>query len=229
MGRNPDCVISLPDVVGISGLHGTICYKDGAFYIKDEESTNGIQRNNVSLTAEEALQENTDYMLGEATLTYDAQGVTVPTLPSATPAQPAAAPAAPKPSRPTNAPKAKPVGQGGQRSPKPLADTIIDYSQHKKVDDGFVTTYAIIIIIVSFLAGMTLRHWKDTGGFFPKEAFQERPTEVTKVTKSATPSAGKAKPSPAPSTAAPTVTPTPATTPSYTGDDSKRTALGTAK
>ncbi len=215
LGRNSDCVVSLPDVIGLSGLHSTITYKNGAFFIKDEGSTNGIYRIDVRLSAEEPLQEKTDYILGEATLTYDAQGAPVPALPTP------AAPTAPKPKTPTNAPKPLTASKTGKRKPSPLADITIDSAQPKKVDDGFVSTYAIIIVLFSFLAGMTLRHWKDTGGFFPKEAFEDRPTITKTVEKS---SSSSTTPS-----ANPTVNiPSPTATPSSTGNNSKKTAMGTA-
>ncbi len=226
LGRNPDCVISLPDVVGLSGLHCSICYKDGAFYVKDEGSTNGVYRIDVRLSSEEPLQENTEYIIGEATLTYDALGATVPALPSAAAPKPAVTPAAPKPKNPTNTPKRNTVASGDNGKPNVLAGSTIDYSQHKKVDDGFVSTYAIIIVIISFLAGMTLRHWKDTGGFFPKEAFQERPTEVKKVTKNSASSTSTPKQNPTASATTPI--PTPSSTNSAASNP-KQTAMGTAK
>ncbi len=207
LGRNADCVISLPDVVGLSGLHCSIVYKNDSFYIKDEGSTNGVYRTDTKISSEEALQESTDYLLGEATLTYDAQGAAVPALPVP---NTAASKPAPKPAKPINAvPKKQ----------NTLTGKTVDYSAAKPKEDGFAPIYAVIIVIISFIAGMTLRHWKDTGGFFPKDAFAETPTEIKKVEKPASSAPSTTSPSPSSTTPAPAQPAQPAP---------RKTALGTA-
>ncbi len=177
IGRNPDCIISLPDIVGMSGLHCSITHREGSFYISDNGSTNGTYRLDTRLSAEEPLQEGVEYKLGEAILTYDAQGAPVPALPAAATAAagtpPLVAPA-PASAAPAAAPDAGSPPRPPRRKKNPFAVKRAGYDPKKK-EDGFAPVFAVIIVIVSLLAGMTLRHWKDTGGFFPSDALSDPP------------------------------------------------------
>ncbi len=180
IGRNPDCIISLPDVVGLSGVHCSIVCREGSFYIKDEGSTNGTRREGALVTDAEPLQEGVEYQLGEAQLTYDAQGATIPAL---TVSAPSAA-TSPKAKLITSAASAD--GVPAPKRPPRKKEARPAYVPKK--EDGFAPIFAVIIVVVSFIAGMTLRHWKDTGGFFPSEAMSSQPAEARK------PAAAKAKP-----------------------------------
>ncbi len=183
IGRNPDCIISLPDVVGISGVHCSIVCREGSFYIKDEGSTNGTRREGALVTDAEPLQEGVEYQLGEAQLTYDAQGATIPALAVSAPG------AATPPRAKLITPAASAASADGVPAPKrPPSKKEARPAYVPKKEDGFAPIFAVIIVVVSFIAGMTLRHWKDTGGFFPSEAMSSPPADASK------PAAAKAKP-----------------------------------
>ncbi len=86
IGRNDDCLISLPSIVGISGLHCTITLVDGAYVITDNASTNGTLEGERRISSE-PLRAGVVYGIGNATMTFD------PELPEAAPAAQPSTPA----------------------------------------------------------------------------------------------------------------------------------------
>ncbi len=166
IGRNDDCLISLPDVAGLSGLHCSIKKVDDAYIITDQNSTNGIIHQSERVN-EYILREGESLLLGEATLTYDAEGAP---LPAALVKEKAAAEKpAPAPSSADAAPaKATPLRKKRvvKKSDESGLELRTGSSYRTRKSSSGITTYVIAVIVLSFLAGLTLRHWRDTKGFF---------------------------------------------------------------
>ncbi len=191
LGRNEDCIISLPDVIGISGLHCTIRFEDGRYYIKDENSTNGTLLNGEAIDEVE-LQEGCDYSIGDAILRFDAEAPAAPAAvtPASEPAAEQTAPAeasaltppagledklaqydqmaAPAAAAEEAAPAPKPIkapkkaGNQSTRIPRPSLG-----ATKKKASSPLVAVFVIIVLALSALAGMSIRHFQETGQFFP--------------------------------------------------------------
>jgi pSer/pThr/pTyr-binding forkhead associated (FHA) protein len=68
IGRDADCDVSLPEVVGLSRQHCCITYTQAGFTICDMGSTNGTFADTVRLTEETIITEGTKYKIGEAEL-----------------------------------------------------------------------------------------------------------------------------------------------------------------
>ncbi len=198
IGRNEDCLISLPDVVGISGLHCSIAYVDGTHIITDEGSSNGTIVDGGKVK-QEALQENLKYCIGDCYLSYYSEAAQAAPAPAAAPTvaptpvveeAPAgpnvdaflnnAAPGAgyavpqsahPKTSLPQNSidPNFAPKGKKKLKSTK--ASSILKVQKIKVREAGVSPAYVAAVLILSFVAGLTIRHWQDTGTFLPQAIF----------------------------------------------------------
>ncbi len=209
IGRNEDCVISLPDVVGLSGAHCVIRYKTGSYYIKDDDSMNGTVRDDTYIKKEEPLQENTEYKIGEAILTFEAEGATVPPLPVPKPAT----------SKESSEGEAKPLlrRRSQQGAASELAASVMKRTSPSAAASGSSDSnalYAFVILVASLIAGITLRHWKDTGQLIFTEMFTPAVQEAP-----ATPAATTPPASTSPAVAAP----------ASSSSDGAKTLLGSPK
>lgn len=70
IGRDENCVVSMPDVVGLSGRHCTIRREGQVYVITDNHSTNGTLCDGEPIT-ESVMRRSAVYSLGEATLVFD--------------------------------------------------------------------------------------------------------------------------------------------------------------
>ncbi len=202
IGRNEDCLISLPDVIGISGLHCSITYVDGAHILTDEGSSNGTIVEGGKLSRE-ALQENLKYGIGNCILTYYAEAAQAAPTPAAAPApaveaapdvpnvdaflNPSAAAAAPasyatpqsahpKTSLPghmidPNFAPNSPLGKGKKKLKGNKLSSALKMQKFKQSEQGISPAYVAAVLILSFVAGLTIRHWQDTGTFLPQAIF----------------------------------------------------------
>ncbi len=252
IGRNADCLISLPQVVGISGLHCSISLVDGKHIIKDEGSTNGTLEGKRAITSE-PLRAGATYTIGTAAMTYDPERP-VENLPLAT-AAPAAMPAprsvspalaeaaaaiagpkrkavassalaeaaaaigvkgvaAPEGAKkPEDAPAASAEKKPGEPAPKaeekadqpreaekPKADEPAakpEPARRRKAKPGMSDAekkqalavvnffYVAIVLALAFYAGLTLRHWVETGNYLPSS--KPAPAKAAPAAKPAAP------------------------------------------
>ena len=79
IGRDENCVVSMPDVVGLSGRHCTIRREGADYVIADNHSTNGTLCNGEPIT-EAVLRRSAVYSLGEATLVFDPETSAAPKI-----------------------------------------------------------------------------------------------------------------------------------------------------
>ncbi len=98
IGRRDDCLISLPMIVGLSGMHCSISMADGQYVITDEGSSNGTLDGDRAISSE-YLRAGVAYSIGSAVLIFDPE---VEAVPAAAPAP--SAPPAPKPKAKKKAP-----------------------------------------------------------------------------------------------------------------------------
>ncbi|MFI3243888.1 MAG: FHA domain-containing protein [Akkermansia sp.] len=197
IGRNEDCLISLPDVIGISGLHCSIAYVDGVHIITDENSSNGTIVEGGKLK-QEALQENMQYHIGNCYLSYYAEAEQAAPAPVAATPEPEAAPAgpnidaflnpAPTPEHPkTHLPEhkidpsftpASPQGKGKGKLKSGKMPAVFKMQKFKQSEAGISPAYVAAVLILSFVAGLTIRHWQETGTFLPQALFAKEQAEA---------------------------------------------------
>ncbi len=167
IGRNEDCLISLPGVLGISGVHCSISLVGGEYVITDEGSSNGTMDGERAVSSE-ALREGVAYGIGNALLYFDAE---------AAPAAPVEEPLAePIPvseyAQPVEA--AVPVEEAAPVAPvrkRKAAPSPLKVPKLKKKSEamGFAQLlYVVVVLALAFYAGLTLRHWMATGEFLPQ-------------------------------------------------------------
>ncbi len=83
IGREDYCVIPMPTILGLSGLHCSIACVEGEYVITDEGSSNGTYEGERAISSE-PLRADAVYTIGNAFLTFD------PEIPVALPAEPEA-------------------------------------------------------------------------------------------------------------------------------------------
>ncbi len=92
IGREESCAISLPTILGLSGLHCSIVRVEDTYVMTDEGSTNGTYEGERAISSE-PLRAGAVYSIGNAALTFD------PEIPAVLPVDPVEpemeAPAAP--------------------------------------------------------------------------------------------------------------------------------------
>lgn len=79
IGRDENCVVSMPDVVGLSGRHCTIRREGQVYVIADNHSTNGTLCDGEPIT-ESVMRRSAVYSLGEATLVFDPETSAAPKI-----------------------------------------------------------------------------------------------------------------------------------------------------
>lgn len=150
IGRDEENLVALPDVAGISGRHCVITYAHGGYAITDAGSTNGTMVQGRRIVSE-PLTEGLVYKLGDADLSYDAE------RDSATKAQERLQKSH---AAPTAVPTERPVATHSR----------VKFAPHKKeapvaapVHTRLRGLYIVVIFILSFAAGLTLRHLQNAG------------------------------------------------------------------
>ncbi len=180
IGREADCVIPMQSVVGISGLHCSIALVGSEYVITDHGSSNGTLADGRAISSE-PLCAGVVYSIGNAALTFDPElPVDEPVL-ECTPAETAEAQpeilAEPIAVSEYAAPEAEsaPAAPAPVKKKKVPAQSQTPYVMPVYKKKGQTMTavnylYVIIILALSFYAGMTLRHWMVTGSFLPEAA-----------------------------------------------------------
>ncbi len=221
IGRNEECMVSMPQIVGISGLHCSISLVEGKHIIRDEGSTNGTLDGQRAIGSE-PLRAGVTYSIGNASMTYDPElpQVDVP-APKAAPAaasalagaaaliglgqerkassgsalasaaaaigmkgseaadvsrvrtEPAPAPgplaASAKAESPAAAPakaEEKPAVKLLTKAARPV-ETAVQPEPQNPVLAVLNGVYVVAMLLLAVYAGLTLRHWLETGTFLP--------------------------------------------------------------
>ncbi len=182
IGREEGCVIPMPGIIGLSGLHCSIALVGSEYVITDEGSSNGTLDGERAISSE-PLRAGVVYSIGNAALTFD------PEIPAAVPAEPVVEPApaaeplptpvevseyaAPAAEAPVEAALAEtvapaaPVKKKKKKSAKALKAMPVFQTQSQTMT-AVNYLYVIIVLAIAFYAGMTLRHWMVTGSFLPE-------------------------------------------------------------
>lgn len=223
IGRDASCLVSIPDVVGLSGRHCTIRREGADYVIADNNSTNGTLCDGEPIT-ERVLRRGAVYSLGEATLVFDPELSSAPKIDIAALAagrdEGAAAHSAER-KEPDATDSPSPQGRGEvsdgvsrslevkeeagelgrdssdegssveSRSSSPPAEETPAPRLHvpagsrlrsRRVQPAatttkrsafvrlFVALYVLAVLGGAFYAGLTLRHWWETGLYLPEDA-----------------------------------------------------------
>jgi pSer/pThr/pTyr-binding forkhead associated (FHA) protein len=157
IGRHPDSVVVL-EFPSVSGHHAVIELGDGGCFVTDQKSSNGTRVNGVEI--EEARLSEGDrlafgdvqavYYQGEApALLAEAEEIRVP-MPQVAPVVEAA----------------PPMPQRNYRTPAPPRNRAVRVNSYPDTSGSGCATAAIVIalFVAAFLAGLYLRHHKETGG-----------------------------------------------------------------
>ncbi len=198
IGRGEDCLISMPGIMGLSGLHCSISLVEGQYVITDEGSSNGTMDGSRAISSE-PLREGVAYGIGNAFLFFDAE---TPAAASAEPApEVAAAPAPEAVAEPlaepipvseyaayAEAPAPEPVQQEApapvkkkRKAASSLARVQRNMAAMKSKREAMTAVnyvYVLLVLAFAFYAGMTLRHWQVTGEWLPN--FDSSPAKAAK-------------------------------------------------
>ncbi len=151
IGRNEDCVIPMPGITGLSGLHCSITLSGGVYVITDEGSSNGTFCGERAISSE-VLGEGVAYAIGNALLYFDAESAAAPAeAPAPVVEEPAAA---------------TPVRRKKKVSAVKMANKAMA-AQRKKAETMSAINYVYVLLVLAFAfyGGLTLRHWMETGDF----------------------------------------------------------------
>jgi len=178
-GKGEDNDIVLADGA-ISGQHGTISYEGDSFIITDLDSTNGTKINGVARTRHE-LKSRDRIEVGEVTGVFYADGdvpdasdfdpkvatstVSVSAEEVAVASSSAVAPAVASGARP---PKS---GSSDSGVPKPVKGGASPYDEQSNT--GFYLFVMSFMAVAVALVGLSARHYLETDGFFPKDAWEK--------------------------------------------------------
>ncbi len=176
IGRGENCMVSLPDVLGLSRLHCSIVLKDGRYFIRDEGSTNGTLDGKRPISME-VLQSDVVYSIGSAKLSYEPE-LALPPVPAAaghvaaTPAVPAADKAADAPADSSAAPaadkaEARPEAPAEPKQEPAGQKAAAPRRARRKMPRLLCWLLLVVVVLIAFAAGMMLRCWVDTGSFLP--------------------------------------------------------------
>ncbi len=196
IGRGEDCLISMPGIMGLSGLHCSISLVEGQYVITDEGSSNGTMDGSRAISSE-PLREGVAYGIGNAFLFFDAE---TPAAASAEPAPKVAAAPAPEA---VAEPLAEPIPVSEyaayaeapepvqQEAPAPVKKKRKAASSLARVQRNMAAmkskreamtavnyVYVLLVLAFAFYAGMTLRHWQVTGEWLPN--FDSSPAKAAK-------------------------------------------------
>ncbi len=180
IGRNEDCLIPLPSIMGLSGLHCSISLVGGEYVITDEGSSNGTLEGERAI-ASEPLREGVAYSIGEAFLSFDSEAAPaeaaleapIPVSEYEAYAEPAVE-EAPAAAAPVKKKKKKKGPSALQKASRTMA------SQQKKAQAMSAVNYVYVLLVLAlaFYAGMTLRHYVVTGEYLPN--FDSSPAKAAK-------------------------------------------------
>ncbi len=178
IGRNEDCLISLPGIEGLSGLHCSIALVGGEYVLTDEGSQNGTLDGERPISSE-PLREGVAYGIGSAYLYFYADAPAAEQEPLAEPIA-VSEYAEEAPVAEEGAPTAvRRVVRKKKPSVLKQANRAMVAEQKKAQAMSAVNyVYVLLVLALSFYAGMTLRHWMVTGEYLPN--FDSSPAKAVK-------------------------------------------------
>ncbi len=187
IGSREDCLIPLPGIEGLSGLHCSIALKEGEYVITDEGSEGGTLEGERAISSE-PLREGVAYSIGAAQLYFDSESAPAeealaepievseyeeaPVAQAAPAAEEAAAPAA---AAPVKKKKKK------KKAPSALSQASLAMATQKRKAQAMSAVnyvYVLLVLALAFYGGMTLRHWMVTGEYLPN--FDSSPAKAVK-------------------------------------------------
>lgn len=180
LGRKEDCqyVINSPSV---SMIHCSFAKSGSAYYMTDQNSANGILTGG-NQVAQVKLEPNVPYQLGEVFLYFLDDALPGQTNPA--PVQGHEAPAASVEVGPNGLPVMKarraPGRAPGQPANSPLAGIQMQSVKSRKGMSGMQIVLVIIGLILAFYAGLSLRHYQQTGKLLPMEQLGLGPHKASK-------------------------------------------------
>ena len=173
IGSGEDCSISLPHIEGMQPQHCTISLQEGGYVITAASSEAYLIASNEPTQAA-ILVPHVVYNIGSAMLMYD-------DTPVETPAAQETEPVAEEPvyeEEPDSTPEEEPEAPAKKKKKKkkahrsgsgPLVSTPTFTEEEGVLHIIFRRLYVIVIIALSFLAGLTLRYWMTTGEYLIDE------------------------------------------------------------
>ncbi len=164
IGRDEHCEICLP-AQSVSGEHALIQRKDGAYVIEDAGSTNGLKINGLTPSGVAVLRDGDSIRIGDVHLIYKVKPV------AGRKSDDDAAPA--------------PVTADGPAAPAGVSaelQRMADSAQRRSLLGSlWMVMYALLMFALAVVAGMTYKHYKQTGEFLPlKWMGQTTPKEALK-------------------------------------------------
>lgn len=178
LGRKEDCqyVVDSPSV---STVHCSFAKSGGAYYMTDQNSANGIFSGG-NQVAQVKLEPNVPYQLGEVYLYFldDA-------APADGPSHGAAASPAPgveigANGLPVMKARRIPGRVPGVPANSPLAGIPVQSKRPQKGMSGVQIVLVIVGLILAFYAGLSLRHFQQTGKLLPMEQLGLGPHKASK-------------------------------------------------
>ncbi len=147
VGRAPHCEICLP-VQSVSVEHALIRRKDGAYVIEDVGSTNGLKINGLTPSGMAVLHDGDSIRMGEVHLIYKV-GADLTDHKSDDAPVTADKPAA---------------SSGVSAELQRMADSV---QRRSLLGSLWMAMYALLMFALAVVAGMTYKHYEQTGEFLP--------------------------------------------------------------
>ena len=169
IGRHPDSVVVL-EFPSVSGHHATLELSESGCFLTDLKSSNGTRVNGVEIE-EAQLHDGDRIAFGDVQAVYSLEGATVPVavVPQPQILAPEAPPSMPKASYRPQPPKRNPA--------------VRRVSGYPDSGGGGCGTAIVVIglFIAALLAGLYLRHSKETGGNFFKDLSDKLSGRLPKI------------------------------------------------
>jgi len=175
IGRHPDSVVVL-EFPSVSGHHAVIELSDGGCFVADQKSSNGTRVNGVEIE-EARLSEGDRVAFG------DVQAVFYEGEAPATLAEPDVL-HVPLPEVPPVPEAPPPMPKRNYRTPAPPRKRAVRVTSYPDTSGSGCATAAIVIalFVAAFLAGLYLRHHKETeGGNFFSDLFDRVGGNLPKI------------------------------------------------
>ncbi|MDB6074406.1 MAG: Adenylate cyclase [Verrucomicrobiaceae bacterium] len=179
VGRHPESMVPLPSA-SVSSHHGAIRWRDDAFYVQDLGSRNGTKVNGAEIE-ESKLNDGDRISFGDVQAVYfnaDAPPEVVAPAPVAPP-QPVNIPTPTVQKLVSGAPPVSGIPPGaGRYAPKPRTVSRPQADEGGGCMTGFIL---MVLFVLAFALGLSLRHYKQTGGFLPNDLTEKLFNKASKI------------------------------------------------
>lgn len=174
LGRKEDCQYVV-DSPSISTVHCSFAKSGGAYYMTDQNSANGIFTGG-NQVAQVKLEPNVPYQLGEVFLYFldDAASTNEQQVPTQ-----ATVEVGPN-GLPVMKARRNPGAAPGVPANSPLAGIQMQSVKSHKGMSGAQIVLVIVGLILAFYAGLSLRHYQQTGKLLPMEQLGLGPHKASK-------------------------------------------------